>query len=170
MDGSGENSAKCRVCPNKCFWRQHVNNPYYFEWYEETEIRKSEDLEKRFYIAMEEKDRAKYMMENIDRYLKEVEANIMSMINQIQRALAHLDSLALKPNPLTQVQHLDLLIESEKQQARAGYQQRIRFYEQAKQQAIILEKAEHGLKDIRLHNRREEGFDKHPWYAELKRW
>ena len=40
------------------------------------------------------------MMEKIDRYLKEVEANIMSMINQIQRALAHLDSLALKPNPL----------------------------------------------------------------------
>lgn len=170
MDGGGENSAKCRVCPNKCFWRQHVNNPYYFEWYEETEIRKSEDLEKKFYRAMEEKDRVKYMMKEIDRYLQEVEADIMNMINQIQKALAHLDSLALKPNPLTQVQHLDLLIESEKQQARAGYKQRIRFYEQAKQQAIILKKAEHGLKDIQLHSRSEEGFDKHPWYAEFRRW
>ena len=30
----------------------------------------------------------------------------MDMINQIQKALAHLDSLALKPNPLTQIQHL----------------------------------------------------------------
>ena len=39
MDGGGENSAKCRVCPNKCFWRQHMNNPYYFEWYEETETK-----------------------------------------------------------------------------------------------------------------------------------
>lgn len=170
MDGGGENSAKCRVCPNKCFWRQHVNNPYYFEWYEETEIRKSEDLEKKFYRAMEEKDRVKYMMKEIDRYLQEVEADIMNMINQIQKALAHLDSLALKPNPLTQVQHLDLLIESEKQQARAGYKQRIRFYEQAKQQAIILKKAEHGLKDIQLHSRSEGGFDKHPWYAEFRRW
>ena len=94
----------------------------------------------------------------------------MSMINQIQRALAHLDSLALKPNPLTQVQHLDFLLESEKQQTRAGYQQRIRFYEQAKQQAIILEKVEHGLKDIRLHNRSKGGFDKHPLYAKFKRW
>ena len=167
MDGGGENSAKCRVCPNKCFWRQHVNNPYYFEWYEETENRKLEDLEKKYHKAMEEKDRVKYMMKEIDRYLKEVEANIMDMINQIQKALAHLDGLALKPNPLTQIQHLDLLIESEKQQARAGYRQRIRFYEQAKQQAIIMEKAEYGLKDIRLHNASE---GKHPWYAEFKRW
>ena len=63
------------------------------------------------------------------------------MINQIQKALAHLDSLALKPNPLTQIQHLDLLIKSEKQQARAGYQQRIQFYEQTKQQAIIMNMA-----------------------------
>ena len=170
MDGGGQSSAKCRVCPNKCSWRQHVNNPYYFEWYEETETRKSDDLEKRFYRAMEEKDRAKHMMKEIENYLRHVEADIMGMINEIQRAIAHLDSLGLKPNSLTKVEHLDLLIKSEKQQARAGYKQRIQFYEQAKEQVMIMNKAEHDLGDLRLSTMRERSHDQNPWYAEFKRW
>ena len=31
MDGQGREVAKCKVCPGQCHWKQHVNNPYYFE-------------------------------------------------------------------------------------------------------------------------------------------
>ncbi len=37
MDGGGPSNASCTVCPGKCGWRKHVNNPYYFELYEQEE-------------------------------------------------------------------------------------------------------------------------------------
>ena len=60
-----------------------------------------------------------------------------TMKNQIQDRLRHLDEVALKPDPLTQVEYLERLIESEKQDARPGCQQRLYLYEEAKIQVEI---------------------------------
>ena len=51
-----------------------------------------------------------------------------------------LDEIALKPNPLTQVEYLELLIESEKRECKPGWKQRLRYIEEAKSQAEILSK------------------------------
>ena len=166
MDNGGESSAKCRICPGGCSWRQHVNNPYYFRLYDDVETRTSDDLKSRFDIAMEGKSQVERMMAQIDDFLKQVEASVMSMISEVQRATLRLDQIALRPNPLTQIEHLDLLIESEKQQAKSGYHQRIKFYEHAKQKALILKTAKSGLDNLK-----NAGTSKtNPWYTKLKFW
>lgn len=42
------------------------------------------------------------------------------MIKKAQQSLRRLDEIALKPNPLTQVDYLEILIESEKAEAKSG--------------------------------------------------
>jgi len=175
MDNGGVSNAKCKVCPNHCIWKDHVNNPYWFELYTDMETRTSEDLKKKYNIALEGKTKVESMMANIDGYLRHVENQVMSMVTEVQRALERLDEIALKPNPLTQTEHLDVLIESEKQQAKPGFQQRIKFYEQAKKEAGILNKTKSAVEYISRQDQQpalpegEEG-KKKPWYKMLLFW
>ena len=64
--------------------------------------------------------------------------------------MQRLDKIALKQSPLTQVQHLDLLIEAEKQEGKPGYQSRIQIYEKAKKEAQILETAKNNPEQLRI--------------------
>ena len=79
------------------------------------------------------------MVQQLNYYLQTVENDLISKVTELQLVLQRLDKIALNQSPLTQVQHLNLLIEAEKQQAKPGFQQRIKFYEHAKQEAEILE-------------------------------
>ena len=167
MDNGGESSAKCRICPGKCFWNRHVNNPYYFKLYEVTETRTSEELLKKYNTALAGKNKVQAMMQQIDGFLKQVETVVMGMVNEVQRSMERLDKIALRPNPLTQIEHLDLLIESEKQQAKSGYHQRVQFYEHAKQQALIMKEAKGGLDSLKSNTKTD---NKEPWYTKLKFW
>ena len=65
------------------------------------------------------------------------DGQVCTMKSQIQDRLRRLDEIALKPNPLTQVEYLERLIESETQDARPGCQQRLYLYEEAKLQVEI---------------------------------
>ena len=55
MDNGGAASAKCRICPGTCSWKQHVNNPYYFRLYEDFEERTSDDLKNDLILQWKEK-------------------------------------------------------------------------------------------------------------------
>ena len=167
MDDGGKKSAKCRICPGSCSWKKHVNNPYYFELYEEVEIRNLKDLQKRFHTALQGKNKVEEMIKENNEDLTRVEKCVIGMVNEVHRSKVHLDKIALRPNPLTQIEHLDLLIESEKQQAKSGYLQRIQFYEHAKQQAMLMNEAKGVLDSVK--DNFETGV-KEPWYTKLIFW
>ena len=137
MDNGGEESAKCRVCPSNCHWSKHVNNPYYFKIYEETEERTQEDLKQKYAKAVAGKTQVEAMIHNMEARLAELDENVMKKIHQVRVSLKRLDEIALKPNPLTEVEYIDLLIESEKQEATAGWQERVQYYQAAREHASI---------------------------------
>lgn len=141
MDNHGNpNQARCKVCPGRCSWRRHVNRPYRYEICEEIEKRTSEDLKRRYYTAMSSESSAKDMVANMEDHLKFLERKVLEMAREAKESMQHLDEIALKPTPLTEVEYIDLLIESEKQEAKPGFQQRIKYYENIKQQALIMTK------------------------------
>ena len=67
-----------------------------------------------------------------------VRTKVLQMVQTIKQSLHRLDEIALKPNPLTEVEYIELLIQSEKDQCKPGWQQRIKCYEEVKQQAMLL--------------------------------
>jgi len=84
-------------------------------------------------------NKAQSMLSNLEREFEQVAQDVFSMVMQVQQSLCRLDEIALKPDPVTSVEYLDLLIESEKQQAKEGWQQRIASYESFKKQAKLLD-------------------------------
>ena len=92
----------------------------------------------------------------------------MEMIVKAQQCLRRLDEIALKPNPLTQLQYFDLLIESEKNEAKTGWQKRVQYYEEAKRQAEILSK----VKDVEVAEKmiEEAARSGDSWYSQFIFW
>lgn len=78
-----------------------------------------------------------YSIKHLNEDIRVVEAQITAIKDQIQQGLRRLDEVALRPSPLMQYQYLERLIESEKMEARPGWQKRVFYYEEAKHHAEI---------------------------------
>jgi hypothetical protein len=132
--------ATCKVCPQKCSWKQHNNTPYRIQVYQEREVRTSEDLKQRYQTATVGKTKVEGMIMAMESDLDTLHKLVLGMIMEAQRSVRRLQEIALKPNPLTEVEYIDLLIESEKQEKKLGYMERIRTYNQFRAQALLLSK------------------------------
>lgn len=128
----------CTICPGKCKWSVHKNFPYLIQYKTSTETRTAEHLKKKYEKAVQGKAKSEQMMESIEASLRNHQADVINMINRAQQCLFRLDEIALKPNPLTQVEYLELLIESEKREAKPGCRKRIQYLEEVKGHAEIL--------------------------------
>lgn len=140
MDDGGPEYAKCKVCPQKCGWQHHVNNQYYFEIYEEEESRTSEDLLKRYNVANGDKDAAEQVISGLHNELADLSKVVYADVREARHCIERLGEIALKPNPMTEVEYIDLLIESEKQEKRQGFNDRVAAYMKMRKQAQIMGK------------------------------
>jgi len=158
----------CTVCTMHCLWSEHRNLPYLIEYETVTETRTSDDLKKKYEKAVSGKSRVEGMIVQLEEFLQGVHSRVMGMIYQAQQSLFRLDEIALKPNPLTEVQYLDLLIESEKNEAKPGWRQRVEYYEEARRQAEILSK----VKDVQAAQKeiQEKARKGDRWYHRFKFW
>ena len=138
MAKQGDMNTTCTVCSRKCSWDKHVNNPYRFEIYEKIVEKTSDDLKKRYENAMDGRSKADSIISSIEDELQQMHDKVFYMIYQVHRSLRRLDKIALKPNPLSEVEYIDLLIESEKSEAKPGYMQRINCYQKVREEAKIL--------------------------------
>ena len=140
---AGENSV-CRVCPGKCEWMSHKNTQYRIEGYEEEEKRTLDDLLKKFETVKSDKDAVKVTVEKIRQKVKDLQEKVYEMICEAQQILARLDEIALKPNPLTELDYIDLLIESEKQQCKPGYMKRLEYLQEARKNTEVIHQLKEG--------------------------
>lgn len=139
MNGGGQSDAHCRICPGGCFWQKHVNNSYRFELYQEDEIRNSADLKDRYDQAVEGKTKVEAMIDNMESELGEYHGAVVDMVMEGRNCLQRLGEIALKPNPLTSVEYIDLMIEAEKQEKNPGFMDRISAFQGIREDAEIIE-------------------------------
>ncbi|CAF1353371.1 unnamed protein product [Adineta steineri] len=134
-------NATCTVCPDKCSWNSHVNNCYRYELYQENENRTFEDMKQRYQNAKMKGKTAQEMYEAIKNEYKATQNKVYDMIDRARQALERLDQIALKPNPLTIVNYIEIMIESETQEAKPGWMQRIEHLREAKTKAEMMQHA-----------------------------
>ena len=163
---SAMNDGYCQVCPDGCKWDIHNNTPYTFEYYSEKETRTSEDLKAKYDMAISGKTKTQSVMAGLECKLQSVHEKVCAMMDRAQTCLNRLDQIALKKNPLTRIDYLDLLIRSEKQQAKPGWKQRLAYYEAAREQATMISKA----KDLSGKLSSKIKTPQRSWYSKLKFW
>ncbi|CAF1389069.1 unnamed protein product [Adineta steineri] len=133
---SGDN---CIVCPGKCHWNKHFGHSYRFESYEEEETRTACDTLKRYENAKKELKTKKEILGLLLDDFKKTQVDVIELISNARKAIQRLDQIALKSNPLSVVDYIDLMIESEKKEGKQGFQERIKHLEIIKKQAEIIQ-------------------------------
>lgn len=129
----------CTVCPGKCHWTSHCNNDFWFE-VQRVEVEKTHyNLKKRYEAAL-----SKSCKENLVSVIRAEVAHrcheVFRMTREAQQILQRLDEIALRPNPLSEVDYIDLLIQSEQQQGTPGFKERIECLQVIRAQAELLSK------------------------------
>ena len=137
-EGRGTDAAKCGVCIGKCSWRKHKNTKYQFEFYEETETKTTDDLKKKYESAMNSKDKLEKVINNMKKELDALNTAVLRKIYQACRCIERLRQIALKPDPLTEVEYIDLLIESEKREAKPHWLERVQALEGVREHSKIV--------------------------------
>ena len=164
MDDDGN----CRICTQHCKWSEDRTLPYVIEHRKDKQMRTSDDLKKIYETAFSGKNQVKGMIGRLEEYLTSVHTKVLTMIFKAQQSLRRLDEIVLKPNPLTQIEYMELLIESEKNEAKEGWKQRVQYYEEAKRQAEMLAK----VKDVNAAEKqiKEKASSGDKWYSRFKFW
>lgn len=135
-----KNNAVCTLC--SCLWYKHCNNTYRFELYP-VEVKKTyENIKKRYEDGIQGKIKVESVINCLNKELEEVCEEVFRMIQKVQQCLRRLDEIALKPNPMTQVQYIDQLIESERGEGKYGWEERVKYYQGARDFAITLSKTQ----------------------------
>ncbi|KAF4114327.1 hypothetical protein G5714_004550 [Onychostoma macrolepis] len=158
-------NGKCTVCPGKCVWNVHFNQKY--RWNYVTEKRKEtyQDLKKRFEEACGQVRSKEKIFEELEKELMIVQDIVTRLTEQSQKSLERLQEIALKPNPLSTPDYIDLMIESETQERKPGFKDRIQSLLDVRKKADIISKVSTGgalpgdLKEYKPETRKDDSFN-----------
>jgi len=146
----------CTVCPNRCLWSEHSNVPYRIDYY-------SEKVTKTYNSKKERHDKAKSGKQLVECLLAEkqqqhddLQIEVYSLVKKIQESLERLREIALKPNPLTEADYLQILIASEEAEMKPGWKERVKQFNVLLHEAEVLKKV--SLFDIK--DRKDKGIMK----------
>ena len=118
-------NGRCSQCPNNCHWSEHVNDAYRYETQYETVEKEYDEIKERFDSAVEGQSKIEAVIKKVVQDFIKTNSIVLNFVAEMQRGLKKLSEIALKKDPLQQVDYLDLLIESEKSRAKPGWQDRV---------------------------------------------
>ncbi|XP_039374464.1 uncharacterized protein LOC120394283 [Mauremys reevesii] len=136
MNGSGN----CTVCPGKCVWNIHFNQKYKWRYEVKKEKKTYAELQEKYKKASDEVMTTEKVIERLYEEYTEVEEIVLTLIKRSSLSLQRLQEIALKPNPLSTPEYIDLMIMSEEQEVKPGYQGRIKSLKEVREQAVIITK------------------------------
>ena len=118
----------CTVCPDKCHYSSHVNQPYYYESIQTEEKRTYFELKSRYDDATLRLDKSEAVLSGLNRDLAEVRKDVDAKIKEAHKTLQRLEDIALNPDSLTESDYIELCIEAEKRNAKPGWMERIDYF------------------------------------------
>ena len=143
---------KCTICPKKCSFEMHKNLPYILKWFKIAKKVTNKDLEKKYYNSKDQVSKFEQIMNGLHDELLEMTYECMDIQEDIKRSIDRLKSIALHSNVYeTSEEYINLLIESEKNEHRDGWKERIQALEDLKKQhkeIISLYKNQSAVKNL----------------------
>ena len=125
----------CSVC--KCPYEEHCDTGYRYESYTVERELTFEELKKRHDTAKADEGSRKRVLDRLNREYHQVHKSVKNLIHCARECFNKLNMIALRPNPLTETDYLDMLILNEKQDGSIGYLQRIEMLENLKKKASL---------------------------------
>jgi GTP-binding protein EngB required for normal cell division len=130
----------CRVCPENCIWNMHANQPYKWEYVSEQQATSSNAIKQKYEAELKRKLTAHELIQILQKDLDDNEKAVLERVNTVSRCIQRLDEIALRPNPFSTPQYIDLIIDAEQQEKRLGFKERIESLKKLRQMADITSK------------------------------
>ncbi|XP_028283186.1 uncharacterized protein LOC114449585 [Parambassis ranga] len=132
----------CTQCKKKCIWSVHFNQKYRWVYKEVTEKVTKKELEEKYKKAKGEKLTVQGVIDRLKAEYDDVQAEVVRLMETSAECLNRLKEIALKPNPLSTPEYIDMLIEGEKSEAKAGWKQRVQSLISMRQKAEYMARVE----------------------------
>lgn len=132
-------NGSCRICPGKCHWTMHKNFPFKYELTMKKTKKTVNELRQRYEEATQKKLTTENLIEEVNGEFEALKVKVLGMTNSVRKSLQRLQEIALRPNPLTTVQYIDILMESERSQAEPGWQARLEQLSNVRKEAEYME-------------------------------
>ena len=133
-----DKNSKCRFCPKKCDWKLHANVPYIFKYYSVKQTITLEELKNKYDNSKNKKLDRQKILEKINDKIFSLNAECLETQEEIKKAINRIKEIALMKDMITDEEHINSLIESEKQEHTEGYKERIQYYNMLKEQKKLL--------------------------------
>ncbi|CAL8366406.1 unnamed protein product [Boreogadus saida] len=131
----------CQQCDNKCHWSVHFNQKYRWVYEQVTEKQTFNDLKEKYKMAYKEAMSVEDIIKQMELEYDLLQDEVVQLMDRSAECLNILKFIALKPNPLSTPEYIDLLIQREKSEAMPGYLERINILQHMKEKAVAMGKA-----------------------------
>lgn len=146
IDGTGH----CTVCPQKCFWTIHKNNGYVYKVENEKVTVTIAEMKKDYEEALKKQLTDEEYIESMTESLEYMSNKIWEMLEESNKCKSKLKEIALRPDPLSTVEHIDLWIKSEELDKQSGYFERIHSLQEMRNMALVEVNAQAFGKDMKI--------------------
>ncbi|XP_063875966.1 uncharacterized protein LOC135108974 [Scylla paramamosain] len=137
-------SSMCLVCPSHCPAAEHQICDYMFYVTRKKSVKTVDEIRERYEKARGKKLTAQNLIDEIQAEYEEGQEKILQMADCVRKSLERLREIALRPDPLSTVEYIDMMIKNEERTAKAGWQERVSQLNQIRQMAEQVKDIETG--------------------------
>lgn len=128
----------CTVCKNRCYWNVHFHKNYYYEEYIAQEDITIADMKRKYLEANSKLSLKDNLLLGISKEYDKVQKDVLEAVEMIRKCLERLSIIAMRPDPLSTVEYIDMLIKATKRDKQPGWQQRLDQLDNAYQRAKLI--------------------------------
>ena len=127
----------CMICPHKCHWAQHKNVPYIYEIRSVQVTKTIKDMKDRYRLAKGTRASMEIFVQNIEKDIVMCHEKVHHIVINMIQNLRCLEEIALKPpKNYSASDFIDILIQSEKVEAKPGFEFRMKQLQYVREYAV----------------------------------
>lgn len=127
----------CTVCIGKCNWSSHKKTCYLFKYSVEKVKKTFIEMKQRYEQAVGLKLTQEKYIEELTNNVEYLFENVKPIMEEMKRCKSRLKEIALRPDPLTVVEHINALIKTEETERQPGYKERIGILHEFKSMGLV---------------------------------
>ncbi|CAG2211568.1 unnamed protein product [Mytilus edulis] len=123
----------CMECPKGCHWSEHHNTPFVIKWFKRKVTKRYEDMKRKYEEATQKTLTQEQVLDEMNQDITKQEQGIQVMLVFISKLTNRLKEIALRPDPFSTVEYIDIMISSEEMEKKSGFEGRINALKKCRQ-------------------------------------
>ncbi|EFX74806.1 hypothetical protein DAPPUDRAFT_56718 [Daphnia pulex] len=125
-------NAPCNVCPGKCLKDEHQHEDFKWDSIQQEETQTLYEVSEKYKAAEKRKSNAEEILHGLKEEIERLKSDIFKTMEEITDCSNVLKEIALQGNPLTVMDHIQIIIDDENRDEKPGCEERIKSLQDLK--------------------------------------